>query len=54
MRVHDADPAADLGAFQATAGRMHTHGVTPARSASTHPSRTAAAPTRRPDRGYGR
>ncbi len=26
----------------------------PARSASTHPSRTAVAPTRRPDRGYGR
>jgi len=39
---------------QATAGRMQTHGVTPARSVSTHPSRSAAAPTRRPDRGYGR
>jgi len=39
---------------QATAGRMQTHGVTPARSASTHPSRSAAAPTRRPDRGFGR
>jgi len=39
---------------QATAGRMHTHGVTPARSASTHPSRSAAASTRRPDRGFGR
>ena len=39
---------------QATAGRMQTHGVTPARSVSTHPSRIAAAPTRRPDRGFGR
>jgi len=39
---------------QATAGRMQTHGVTPARSASTRSSRSAAAPTRRPDRGFGR
>ncbi len=39
---------------QAVAGRMQTHGVTPARSVSTHPSRSAAAPTRRPDRGFGR
>ena len=39
---------------QATAGRMQTHGVTPARSASTPPSRSAVAPTRRPDRGFGR
>jgi len=40
---------------QATAGRMQTHGVTPARSVSTHPSRTAAAPTqtRNQDRGRG-
>jgi len=39
---------------QTTAGRMQTHGVIPARSVSTHPSRSAAAPTRRPDRGFGR
>jgi hypothetical protein len=39
---------------QATAGRMQTHGVTPARAASTHPSRSTPAPTRRPDRGFGR
>jgi len=39
---------------QATAGRMQTHGVTPARSVSTRSSRSAAAPTRRPDRGFGR
>jgi len=39
---------------QATAGRMQTHGVTPARSASTQRSaRTAPAQTRDQDRGRG-
>jgi len=40
--------------LQAIAGRMQTPGVTLARSVRTHPSRSVAAPTRSPDRGFGR
>ncbi len=52
--AHDADHSADLGAFPGHRRKNADHGVTPARSVSTHPSRSAAAPTCRPDRGYGR